>query len=188
MKFIKVAAVVLLVAILGCSFIACDSEDKNNNNTTVEKDTTPPPVGTPSEGLTEITVSFEIKDSSGTNIYRALDYTYKGFDPTILGVLKYYFEVEIDEYFATYEDEALSDMIWFIGDYEAASRQYWAALRGNSFTDKGNPITVKNLLKPENQELFNSYMISSMSEHTLTDGEVFTVVLAGTKTVEEPTE
>ncbi len=189
MKFVKIIAMVLLVAMIGCSFIACMPEDNTGDKPKVEKDTTPPPVGTPSQGITEIKVSFEIKDSSGTNIYRELDYEYKGFDPTILGVLKYYFEVEINEFIATYEEEEFSNMIWIIGDHEAKPGQYWTALRGNKFTDNsGNPITVKNLIKPENEELMQSYMISSMSEHTLTNGETFTVVLVGTPEEEASTE
>lgn len=190
MKAIKIIAVALLIAMLGCTFIACDTEKEPEKPAAVEKDTTPAPIGTPSEGLTEMKVSFSIKDSSGTNIYRAVDYTYKGFDPTILGVLKYYFDVELGEYIATYEEEGLTDMLQFIGDYEAAEGQYWAALKGDTFFDaQGKEISVKNLLKSENKKIFESYMISSMSAHTLTDGETFTVVLAGTKTVaEEPAE
>ncbi len=189
MKFIKIIAVVLLVAIIGCSFIACMPEDDTTDKPKVEKDTTPPPTGFPSAGLTEIKVSFEIKDSSGTNIYRELDYEYKGFDPTILGVLKYYFEVEINEFIATYEEEEFSDMLWIIGNYEAKPGQYWTALKGNKFTDNnGNPITVKNLIKPENEDILQSYMISSMSEHKLQNGETFTVVLLGTPEEEVSTE
>ncbi len=189
MKFVKIIAIVLLVAMIGCSFVACMPEDDAGDKPKVEKDTTPPPVGTPSQGITEIKVSFEIKDSSGTNIYRELDYEYKGFEPTILGVLKYYFEVEINEYIATYEEEEFSNMIWIIGDYEAKPGQYWTALRGNKFTDSnGNPITVKNLVKPENENILQSYMISSMSEHVLADGETFTVVLVGTPDEEANTE
>lgn len=189
MKFAKIISMVLLVAIIGCSFIACMPEENNGDKPKVEKDTTPPPVGTPSTGITEIKVSFEIKDSSGTNIYRELDYEYKGFDPTILGVLKYYFEVEIDEYIATYEEEEFSNMLWIIGEYEAKPGQYWTALKGNKFTDRnGNNITVKNLIKPENEELLQSYMINSMSEHRLQNGEIFTVVLIGTPEEEANTE
>ena len=189
MKFVKVIAMVLLVAMIGCSFIACMPEDDTNKGPKVEKDTTPPPTGTPSQGITEITVSFEIKDSSGTNIYRALDYEYKGFEPTILGVLKYYFEVEIDTFISTYEEEEFSDMLWIIGDYEAMPGQYWTALKGTKFTDgNGNTISVKNMLKPENESVLQNYMISSMSEHKLSDGESFTVVLLGTPEEEVSTE
>ena len=189
MKFIKIVAMVLLVAMLGCSLIACVPDDKDKDTPKAEKDTTPPPSGTPSEGITEITVSFEIKDSSGTNVYRALDYEYKGFEPTVLGVLKYYFEVEIDEYIATYEEEEFSDMLWIIGDYEAKPGQYWTALKGTSFVDaNGNSITVKNMLKPENEDVLQYYMIPSMSEHKLVDGESFTVVLIGTPEEEANTE
>lgn len=187
MKFVKIIAMVLLVAMIGCSFIACMPEDDTNEKPKVEKDTTPPPTGTQSQGITEITVSFEIKDSSGTNIYRALDYKYKGFEPTILGVLKYYFEVELGENIATYEEEEFSDMLWIIGEYEAKPGQYWTALKGTKFTDNsGNPITIKNLLK--NSTLMQSYTIPSMSEHTLRNGETFTVVLVGTPKEEVSTE
>ncbi len=189
MKFVKIIAMVLLVAMIGCSFIACMPEDDATDKPKVEKDTTPPPTGTQSQGITEIKVSFEIKDSSGTNIYREIDYEYKGFDPTILGVLKYYFMVELDEHIATYEEEEFSNMIWIIGNYEAKPGQYWTALRGNKFTDNnGKPITVQNLIKPENEELLQSYMINSMSEHTLQNGETFTVVLVGTPEEEANTE
>lgn len=188
MKMIKIVAITLLVAMLACSLIACQpQEDNKGSGDKIEKDTTPPPSGTVSEGITEITVSFEIKDSSGTNIYRALDYKYKGFEPTILGVLKYYFEVELGDYIAMYEEEEFSNMIQTIGSYEAKPGQYWTALSGIKFTDaSGNAITVKNMLK--NNTLLESYMIASMSEHTLTDGEAFTIILIGEAKEEANTE
>ena len=190
MKFVKIIAMMLLIAMIGCSFIACmPVEDDTANKPKIEKDTTPPPVGTPSTGLTEIKVSFEIKDNSGTNIYREIDFEYKGFDPTILGVLKYYFEVELGEYIATYEEEEFANMLWIIGEYEAKPGQYWTALRGTKFLDdSGNAITVRNLLKPANEDTLRSYMISSMSEHVLRNGESFTVVLIGTPEEEASTE
>lgn len=178
MKFIKTVAVALILAMLSCLFIACSDNNKDPDGTKVENDTTPAPKGDVSEGLVEITVSFEIKDNTGKNIYRAVDYKYKGFDPSILGVLRYYIEVKQNDYFSTYEDDPT--IIEYIGNVGAEKGQYWAALKGNEFKKNGSAITVKELIKPGNEEILKTYLIDSVSQHILQDGECFTIVLVGT--------
>ena len=95
MKFVKVISVLLLIAMIGCMFVACNNEEPTEE-ITEEKVTEPAPTGEVSSGLVEITVSFDIKDNLGKNIYHVSDYNYKGFNPSILGVLDQYFKVEID--------------------------------------------------------------------------------------------
>lgn len=185
MKFVKTIAMALIVAMLACCFIACsdNDKDKDNDSNKVEKDTTPAPTGNVSEGLVEITVSFEIKDNTGKNIYREIDYKYKGFDSSILGVLRYYMEVKQNKFFSTYKDDPT--IIEYIGNLGAKKGQYWAALRGNEFEKDGDSITVKNLIKPENEALLKTYLIDSVSQHILQDGEFFTIVLVGTPEAED---
>ncbi len=175
MKSIKIIAMILLVAMLACSLIACQSE-KDTGDTGNQIDTTPPPEGDPTEGLVEVTVSFDITNGkTGNNLFREQNYTYRGFDPTVVGIIKYYMTVTEDDYFAIDED---TDMIQSIGDFTAGPGQSWRVLRGTKFVDnKGNELTIKNLLKDENKSILARYTISS--HDTVEDGGSFTIVLEG---------
>lgn len=177
MKHIKIIAVFLLISILACSFVACGKSDDDANKTDkVEKDTTPPPEGTQTEGLVELTVSFVINDGAGTNIYSETNYKYKGFDPTIFGVIKQYVEVDMGGSVLTYDDD--DKMIEYIDEYGATDSSYWVALKGKKFiTGQSEEISLSQMFKPENKTTLDMYIIKSMSQYRLTDGETFTVVL-----------
>ncbi|MBE6547495.1 MAG: hypothetical protein E7667_01260 [Ruminococcaceae bacterium] len=181
MKSIKIIAMILLVSIMACSFIACGSKEEEKPQTQEKVSEKEAPKGDVTPELVDITVSFEIKDSAGSNIFREDNFNYRGLNPTVLGIIEYY-TTQKDIWFSTSDD---GSMITEIDDYYVKdANQYWVALKGTTFytgeVDKdGNKktITVKNLLKPQNENLLKSYAYGHISTDKVADGESFTIVL-----------
>ena len=74
MKTVRLVSVILVFAMLCCSFIACSTTDED--------------VELPERPFYDMTVSFQIKNDSGKTIVDAEKYNYKGHeDPTILNIV-----------------------------------------------------------------------------------------------------
>lgn len=81
MKFAKIIALILALSTLCCMFIACEEGED------VEIDL-------PERDFYDLTVSFQIKDSTGKTIIDAQDYNYKSHaEPTMLNVIDTYLSV-----------------------------------------------------------------------------------------------
>jgi hypothetical protein len=86
MKILKILSFVLVLSMITCVFFSCDAGDAGDAD-----------IAIPERDLYTVTVSFQIKDSTGKTVIEAIDYTYKGHaEPTILNVLDTYLAVEED--------------------------------------------------------------------------------------------
>ena len=86
MKILKILSFVLVLSMITCVFFSCDAGNAGDAD-----------VAIPERDLYTVTVSFQIKDSTGKTVIEAIDYTYKGHaEPTILNVLDTYLAVEED--------------------------------------------------------------------------------------------
>ncbi|MBR3879448.1 MAG: hypothetical protein IKJ24_04915 [Clostridia bacterium] len=86
MKIVKILSFVLVLSMITCVFFSCDAGGAGDAD-----------VAIPERDLYKVTVSFQIKDSTGKTVIEAIDYTYKGHaEPTILNVLDTYLAVEED--------------------------------------------------------------------------------------------
>ena len=86
MKILKILSFVLVLSMITCVFFSCDAGGAGDAD-----------IAIPERDLYTVTVSFQIKDSTGKTVIEATDYTYKGHaEPTILNVLDTYLSVEED--------------------------------------------------------------------------------------------
>ncbi len=155
MKAIKLISVILILATLCCAFIACGEEDYSK-------------IELPERDFYDMTVSFQIKDSTGRTIFDAVDYNYKGHEePTILNIISDYIVIEED---ATFKVDQ-NNMLVQIGKYKATARkgEYWAFMEGTE-------LDVQSILA--SPSLQNKHFIDgNMSEYLIEDGGKFTIVL-----------
>lgn len=153
MKAIRLLSVILVLAILSCSFIACSEDDVDAN--------------IPDTELYEAKVSFQIKDGNGKTIYEAKDFEYKWInEPTILNIVKYYVKVEKG---ATILVEG--DTLSRVGGVKPKSNEYWAFL-------KGVDINVNEILNDKNAQ--NKFINGKISTYNVLDENCpeFTLVIA----------
>lgn len=174
MKFVKIISVLLMIAMLGCMFVACDDEEIQETETEE-----PAPTG---DSLVEkvITISFRVYDSSAKRVYTVEDFKYKvisGTEPTITSVLDWYFKVEIDDGFSVDDME----MIKRVGDYSLEDGQMWTALdTGDLVDDNGNEIQPKELyinVTDAGRKFVSEHTIESASKHVLEDGDSFSLFI-----------
>lgn len=86
MKILKILSFLLVLSMITCVFFSCDAGDSGDAD-----------IAIPERGLYTVTVSFQIKDSTGKTVIEAKDYKYKGHaEPTILNILDTYLSVEED--------------------------------------------------------------------------------------------
>ena len=86
MKILKLVSLVLLLSMITCVFFSCDGSGSGDID-----------IAIPERDMYTVTVSFQIKDSTGKTQVEAVDYTYKGHaEPTILNVIQAYLSVEAD--------------------------------------------------------------------------------------------
>ena len=86
MKILKILSFVLVLSMITCVFFSCDSSDSGDDD-----------IAIPERDMYTVTVSFQIKDSTGKTVVEAIDYTYKGHaEPTILNIIDTYLSVEED--------------------------------------------------------------------------------------------
>ena len=87
MRLAKILSLVLVMAMLCCSFIACEGGSEGEDLD----------IDLPERDFYTVTVSFQIKDPTGKTVIEALDYKYKGHDePTIINVVETYLNVVAD--------------------------------------------------------------------------------------------
>ena len=155
MKAIKIISVILVLATLCCSFIACGEDDISS-------------IELPERDFYDITVSFQIKDSTGRTVFDAVDYNYKGHEePTILNIVSDYVVIVEDATFKTDQNNKLTQ----IGKFKATARkgEYWAFMEGTEHD-------MQTILASPN--LQSKYFIDgNMSEYLIEDGGKFTIVL-----------
>ena len=116
MKTVRLVSVILVLAMLCCSFIACS---------TTEED-----VELPERPFYNMTVSFQIKNDSGKTIVDAEKYNYKGHeDPTILNIVTDYLAIEANFKYTVDENNILTK----IGGTKAGKNEYWSFTMNVSF-------------------------------------------------------
>ena len=153
MKIIRILSVLLVAAILCCSLISC------NNGKDVE-------VELPERDFYDMTVSFQIKNSSGKTIVEAIDYNYKGHEePTILNIITDYLYI-VEEYRYSIDK---NNTLQQVAGTKARSGDYWGFMAGIDHD-------VQSILA--SSSLQSKHLIDSkMSEYIIEDGGEFTVVL-----------
>ncbi len=86
MKILRLLSLVLVLSMITCVLFSCDSGSSGDVD-----------IAIPERDIYTVTVSFQIKDSTGKTQVEAIDYTYKGHaEPTILNILDTYLSVEAD--------------------------------------------------------------------------------------------
>ena len=119
MKLAKILSVILILSLICCSFISCDSS-KNGEDDIDDLD---------ERDFYDITVSFQVKDANGVNRIDAVDFNYKGHkEPTILNILENYLSVVVD--WTCKIDK--TDTITQIGGMKANKNnaEYWGFVNG----------------------------------------------------------
>lgn len=152
MKLTKLLSVLLIVAMLACTFAACDS-------TSMSDDDAP---DLPEREFYDITVSFQIKSASGETQINAENYNYKGHaEPTVLNIVDTYLAV-VAEYTCKIDE---SGTLVQIGGMKANRKngEYWGFVVGKI-----------NLTKAE---VLNNLANGRMDSTLIEDGGKFTVML-----------
>lgn len=152
MKFVKILSVILVLAMLCCAIIACDSEGEGDD---VDIDL-------PERNFYDIKVSFQIKDATGKTQIEAIDYNYKGHaEPTMLNILQTYLSV-VEDWTCKIDK---TNSITQIGGMKANKNngEYWGFVNGSI-----------NLSKDQIEDDLSD---GKMSETVIEDGGVFTVML-----------
>ena len=158
MKSIRLISLFLVLLVLGCTLIACDTDNWQD-------------IELPEREFHNITVSFQIKDETGRNIIDAPNYNYTGHEePTILNIITDYLAIEVDYKYTVDKNNILVS----IGNKKAdtSKGQYWAFMNGVGHD-------VQAILADSKQQ--DKYFIDGkMSEYLVEDGDSFTVVLVKT--------
>ena len=161
MKATRLLSLILALATVFCCFVACNQGDISD-------------IELPERPFYDITVSFQIKDSTGRTIIDAVDYNYKGHeDPTILNIISDYLVIVAD-YKCTIDK---NNTLVQVGGIKAnvSKNEYWAFM-------KGTGVDVQAILG--NKDLQNKNFIDRrMSDYNVVDEDCykFTVVLAKSK-------
>lgn len=167
MKKIRILTLALVVCLLACTFVACDNGGEEGDG-----------VQLPERTFYEMTVSFQIKDSTGKTVIDAKNYTYKSHaEPSILNV--------IDTYLTVVEDWTCkidkTNTITQIGGMKANKNNgdYWGFVTNAVADSKTGEITLKDMSAINlSVEEINKYKSDGkMSAALLTDGAEFTVML-----------
>lgn len=148
MKTVRLVSVILMLAMLCCSIIACDSGDKE--------------VELPERPFYDMKVSFQIRNTSGKIIADAENYNYRGHEePTILNIITDYLAIEAEIKYTVDENNVLTK----VGNTKAGKNESWW------FTMNGVGLDMQTLKD------INIYVREEMSEYLVEDGAAFTVIL-----------
>ena len=153
MKLIRIVSFIMIIAMLSCMFISCNQQTEEE-------------IPLPERDFYDITVSFQIKNSSGKNIVEAVNYNYKGHEePTILNIISDYLYI-VAEYRCTIDK---NNVLQQVGGVKARSGDYWGFMEGVDHD-------VQAILA--SSSLQTKYLIDKkMSEYLIEDGGALTVVL-----------
>ena len=160
---IRIIAVIIAISALSCLFVACDDKDEDLD------------IDLPERELYEVTVSFQIKDSTGKTVIEANDYTYKGHTkPTILTVVDNYLSVVADWTCKIDKNNTITQ----IGGMKAGKGDYWGFVT-NVVVDDDKNVTLKESSAINlSMEQINKYKSDGkMSETPVIDGAEFTLIL-----------
>lgn len=152
MKSIRLISALLVIAMLCCSFIACDDDSATD-------------IELPERPFYDMTVSFQIMNSKGKILIDAVDYNYKGHeDPTILNIISDYLVIEA-EYKCTVDK---NNTLVQVGGVKASTSkgEYWAFKEGTGYDAQAL------LLDPK-----KNFLDAKMSDYLIEDGGSFTIVL-----------
>ncbi len=150
MKTVKIISLFLILAMLSCLFISCDSGDDVQIDLPEQ------------ENFYELTVSFQIKDSTGKTQVEAKDYLYKSHaEPTVLNIIDTYLTV-VESYICKIDS---NNTLTTIGNMKANKKNgdYWGFVMGA--TDLSKEQIIKQLSGDR------------MSNTIVEDGGKFTVML-----------
>ena len=159
MKAIRLVSVILVLATLCCSFIACKQGDAND-------------IELPERPFYDMTVSFQIKDSKGKTLIDAVDYNYKGHeDPTILNIISDYLVIVAD-YKCTIDK---NNTLVQVGGVKASisNCEYWAFMLGTGHDVQ--TILADSALQKKN------FIDAKMGDYLIEDKGSFTIVLVTAK-------
>ncbi len=154
MKATKLISAILILATLCCVFIGCDTEEAY--------------IELPERPFYELTVSFQIKNSSGKLLFDAENYQYKGHEePTILNIISDYLVIVEDAMCRIDKNNTLVQ----IGGTKASTKngEYWAFMLGIDHD-------VATILRDASQ-MKKMLIDQKMSEYMIEDGGSFTIVL-----------
>ena len=164
MKAIRIISMLLVLATLGCMFVACDEGDGSD-------------ISVPERDFYELTVSFQIKDSTGRTVVEAIDYKYKGHaEPTVLNIVEAYLSVVQNWVCKIDKTNTLTQ----VGGMKADKKngEYWGFVTnvgedgdGNLFLKQTSAINLS--IEQINKNLSDG----KMSETKVIDGAQFTIIL-----------
>ena len=170
MKFVKILSLILVMAMLSCSFIACDSSDKGE-----ELD-----IDLPERDFYTVTVSFQIKDSTGKTAIEAIDYKYKGHsEPTIINVVENYLNVVADWTCKIDKNGKLTQ----IGGMKAGKYDYWGFVTNVTKNEKTGELSLKDVsaLNLSLEQIKKQAAEGTINDTMLIDGAEFTLILFTTE-------
>lgn len=160
MKTIRIISLVLALAMLCCTFVACNEEDGGD-------------VVLPDRELYKVTVSFQIKSSDGETQIEALNYTYKGHaEPTMLTVLNSYLTI-VEEWTCKIDK---TDTLVQIGGMKASKKdgEYWGFVMCKR--DENGEIKA-GALNLNKEYIKKNLSEGKMADTMLINGDEFTVIL-----------
>ena len=159
MKSVRLISVILILAALCGSLIACSGDE----NALIELPVRP---------FYDMTVSFQIKDANGRTLIDAENYNYKGHeDPTILNIISDYLVIEA-EYKCTIDKN--NTLVQVGGTKASVSKgEYWAFMMGTGHD-------VQAILADKSLQT-KSFIDAKMSDYLIEDGGSFTIVLVANK-------
>ena len=159
MKLIRIVSFIMIIALLSCTFISCSNGAEDE-------------VPLPERDFYDMTVSFQIKNSSGKTIVEAVDYNYKGHEaPTILNIISDYLYI-VAEYRCTIDKN--NTLVQVGGTKASVSKgEYWAFMMGTGHD-------VQAILADKSLQT-KSFIDAKMSDYLIEDGGSFTIVLVANK-------
>ena len=161
---VRIFAVILAISALSCLFVACDNKDEDMD------------IDLPERELYKVTVSFQIKDSTGKTVIEATDYTYKGHsEPTILTVVDNYLSVVADWTCKIDKNNTITQ----IGGMKAGKGDYWGFVTNVVVDSNDKTVSLKDSSAINlSMEQINKYKSDGkMSETPVIDGAEFTIIL-----------
>ena len=170
MKFAKILSLVLVMAMLCCSFIACESGNEGEDLD----------IDLPERDFYVVTVSFQIKDPTGKTVIEAIDYEYKGHaEPTIINVVENYLAVVADWTCKIDKSGKLTQ----IGGMKAGKYDYWGFVTNVTKNEKTGEITLKDVsaMNLSLEQIKKQAAEGTINDTMLIDGAEFTLILFTTE-------
>ncbi len=147
MKFTKILATILCIAMLACVLVSC-SGGNTEEVTSFEKPK-------------ELTISFKIKGLNGNILYEENEYVIRYYpehgDPTILSVIDDYITIDCEEKF-----ESKGNNIISIGNVSESENTYWVYHEGTA-TSEDYKYTAPGEVKVTDGFAFTIILIKSDS-------------------------